>query len=74
MRAINVAPRDYQIVLPNGQQPFIRIKGVVQEANDTGNETTYLLGAEGLTVIRNIRGERNLAALAPPFTNTIDDN
>ena len=68
-----VAPRDYQIVLPNGQRPLIRIKGVIQQANDTGNETTYLLGADGLTVIRNIRGERNLAALAPPWTNTIDD-
>ena len=67
-------PRDYQIVAPNSQAPLITIKSVIQQQNDVGNETTYLLGATGLTVIRNIQGERNLAALAPPFTNTIDDN
>jgi hypothetical protein len=65
-------PRDYQIVAPNSQAPLITIKSVIQQRNDVGNETTYLLGATGLTVIRNIQGERNLAALAPPFTNTIE--
>jgi hypothetical protein len=61
-------------VIPNGQHPSITIKAVIQQANDTGNETTYLLGADGLTVIRNIQGERRLAALTQPWTNTIDDN
>ena len=54
-------PRDYQIVAPNSQAPPITIKSVIQQQNDVGNETTYLLGATGLTVIRNIQGERNLA-------------
>jgi hypothetical protein len=66
------APRDYQIVTPNNQ-PVVTIKAVIQEQNDVGNETTYLLGADGLTVLRNIRGERKLAAMSPPWTNTIDD-
>jgi hypothetical protein len=67
------APRDYQIVTPNNQ-PVVTIKSVIQEQNDVGNETTYLLGADGLTVVRSIRGERRLAAMSSPWTNTIDDN
>jgi hypothetical protein len=41
---------------------------------DAGNGTTYLLGADGLTEIRNIKQERRLSASAPRWTNTIDDN
>ena len=64
---------DYQVVTSKDLRPIATIRSVIQQVNDSGNETTYLLGAEGLTVIRNIGGERKLAAQAPRWTNTIDD-
>jgi hypothetical protein len=70
----DLTPRDYNIVIPNVQGPALTIKSVIQQANDVGNQTTYLLGAGGLTVVRNIRAERGLAAITQPWTNTIDDN
>jgi len=65
---------DYQILLPATTQPIAIVKGVQQEESDSGNGTIYLLGADGLTVVRNIKCERKLAAMTPPWTNTIDDN
>jgi uncharacterized membrane protein len=50
------------------------VKAVVQQQTDEGNGTIYLLGADGLTVIRNVRTERRLAAMSPAWTNTIDNN
>jgi len=71
-RALTV-PQDYQIIEPLTSKSVVTIKAVVQQQTDEGNGTTYLLGANGLTVIRNIKIERKLAAIAPAWTNTIDD-
>jgi hypothetical protein len=69
-----VTARNYEIMVPAASRPVAIIKGVVQQQTDVGNGTTYLLGDEGLTVIRNIRSERRLAGMGPRWTNTIDDN
>ena len=66
-------PTDYQVVTSKDLRPIATIRSVIQKVNDLGNQTTYLLGAEGLTVIRNMGGERKLAQQAPRWTNTIDD-
>jgi hypothetical protein len=65
---------DYEIFPPSSTQPLLTVKGVLQQETDSGNGTTYLLTGDGLTVIRDIKAERRLAASAPPWTNTIDDN
>jgi hypothetical protein len=65
---------DYVVLASASSQPLWTIKGVLQEATDSGNDTTYLLGRDGLTEIRDIQAERRLAASAPHWTNTIDDN
>lgn len=65
---------DYVVFAASNSQPLWTVNGVLQEATDSGNGTTYLLGADGLTEIRNIEAERRLAASVPPWTNTIDDN
>jgi len=68
------APVDYEIFTPTGSQPLMTIRNVIQRETDAGNGTTYLLGKNGLTVIRNIKAENRLAATAPAWSNTIDDN
>jgi hypothetical protein len=68
------APQDYQIIEPSGSRPAAIVKAVVQQQTDETNGTTYLLGEDGLTVIRNVKSERKLAAMSQPWTNTIDDN
>jgi hypothetical protein len=68
------APQDYQIIKPSAPEAVALVKAVVQQQTDEGNGTTYLLGADGLTVIRNVRAEKKLAAMSPAWTNTIDDN
>ena len=65
---------DYDVITPSNSQPLFTAKDVLQEARDSANGTTYLLGTNGLTVIRDILAERRLAASAPGWTNTIDDN
>jgi hypothetical protein len=65
---------DYQIIKPSARESIATIRGVVQQQTDEGNAATYLLGADGLTVIRNVKSERRLAAMSPAWTNTIDDN
>ncbi len=65
---------DYEVFAQSSRQPLLTIKGVLQQEMDAGNGTTYFLGADGLTEIRNIKVERRLAASVPPWTNTIDDN
>jgi hypothetical protein len=66
-------PQDYEVIEPLASHAIAIVKGVVQQQTDEGNGTTYLLGTEGLTVIRNISAERKLAATALHWTNTIDD-
>lgn len=65
---------DYEVFVPSSTQPLLTLKGIIQQETDSGNGTTYLLGADGLIEIRNIKVERRLAASAPAWTNTIDDN
>jgi hypothetical protein len=65
---------DYEVFVQSSAQPLLTIRGVVQEETDGGNGTIYLLGGDGLTEIRNVKVERRLAASAPAWTNTIDDN
>jgi hypothetical protein len=60
--------QDFQILTPSAT-PAMTVKGVVQEEVNQEDGTIYLLGAQGLTVIRNIQSERRLAAMAPPFTS-----
>jgi hypothetical protein len=66
-------PQDYEVIEPLASHAIAIVKGVVQQQTDESNGTTYLLGTQGLTVIRNIGAERKLAATAPHWTNTIDD-
>lgn len=66
--------RNYKITEPSAPETVFTIKDVVQQQTDEGTGTTYLLGADGLTVLRNLKTERRLAATAPAWTNTIDDN
>jgi hypothetical protein len=65
--------QDYQILTPASSQPVAVIKGVQQEQIDDATGTIYLLGGDGLTVVRNPGCERKLAEMTPPWTNTIDD-
>jgi len=69
----STVPHDYQIIEPLTSKSVVTVKAVVEQQTDELNGTTYLLGANGLTVIRNIRIERELAASTPAWTNTIDD-
>jgi hypothetical protein len=65
---------DYEVFGSSSTQPLLTVKRVLQRETDSGNGTTYLLGVDGLTEIRDIEAERKLAASAPAWTNTIDDN
>jgi hypothetical protein len=65
---------DYEVFASSSTQPLLTVKRVLQRVTDSGNGTTYLLGVEGLTEIRDKEAERRLAASAPAWTNTIDDN
>jgi hypothetical protein len=67
-------PMDYAIFAPTSSKPVAIVKNILQQVTDEGNGTVYLLGTDGLTVIRNIKGERRLAATAPSWNNTIDDD
>lgn len=59
-------PADYQVISSRESRPVATIRSVIQEVNDPDNKTTYLLGATGLTVVRNILAERIFSALFSP--------
>jgi hypothetical protein len=67
------AAADYQVVLSSGPQQVVRVREVIQQLRDEANGTTYLLGADGLTVIRDLKREEDVAGTAPVWRNTIDD-
>jgi len=58
-------PRDYQVVdtsKPSGSALVATVKQVVQKVVDSYTGTTFLLGSEGLTVVRRISVEDELRA------------
>ena len=52
-----VAAQDYQIIDKRDSTVLSTVKQVHQELNDFASGATYLLGQDGLTVIRNPRAE-----------------
>jgi len=44
----------------------------VQQQTNEATGTTYLLGEDGLTVIRNVKSERKLEAMSPALTDKYD--
>ena len=71
---VSGAPADYQLILPSRTQQVLTIRAVIQQLKDEANGTTYLLGSDGLTVIRDLKREQDLEGTAPVWRNTIDDN
>ena len=69
---VSSAPRDYQVILPSRPQQVLTVREVIQQLRDEANGTTYLLGSDGLTVIRDSKREEDLEDRAPVWT--IDDN
>ena len=65
---------DYQVILPSTPQQVLTVREVIQQLRDQANGTTYLLGADGLTVIRDLKREQDLEGTSPVWRNTIDDN
>jgi hypothetical protein len=65
---------DYQLILPSRPQQVLTVREVIQQLRDEANGTTYLLGSDGLTVIRDLKREQDLEGTAPVWRNTIDDN
>jgi len=65
---------DYQVILPSRPQQTLTVRAVIQQLRDEANGTTYLLGSDGLTVIRDLKREQDLEGTAPIWRNTIDDN
>jgi hypothetical protein len=70
---VSGAPADYQVILPSRPQQVLTVRDVIQQLRDEANGTTYLLGSDGLTVIRDLKREEDLAGMAPVWRNTIDD-
>jgi hypothetical protein len=70
---VSGAPADYQLILPSRTQQVLTIRAVIQQLKDEANGTTYLLGSDGLTVIRDVKREQDLEGMAPVWRNTIDD-
>jgi hypothetical protein len=67
------ASADYQVILPSRPQQVLTIRAVIQQLRDEANGTTYLVGSDGLTVIRDLKREEELEGTAPVWRNTIDD-
>jgi hypothetical protein len=67
-----VIPQDYQIIEPSTSRPVATVKAVVQQQTNEATGTTYLLGQDGLTVIRNVKIERRLEAMSPDLTDKYD--
>ena len=65
---------DYQVILPSRPQQILTVREVIQQLRDEANGTTYLLGSDGLTVIRNLKSEADLGGSAPVWRNSIGDN
>jgi hypothetical protein len=65
---------DYQVILPSRPQQVLTVREVSQQLRDEANGTTYLLGSDGLTVIRNLKSEADLEGTAPIWRNSIGDN
>ena len=70
---VSGASADYQLILPSRPQQVLTVREVIQQLKDEANGTTYLLGSDGLTVIRDLKREEDLAGMAPVWRNTIDD-
>lgn len=68
----SVTPQDYQIIEPSTSRPVAIVKAVVQQQTNEATGTTYLLGQDGLTVIRNVKSERKLEAMSPDLTDKYD--
>jgi hypothetical protein len=47
---------------------------LIQQLKDEAHGTTYLLGSDGLTVIRDLKREGDFEGTDPVWRNTIDDN
>jgi hypothetical protein len=71
---ISSASAAYQVILPSRPQQILTVREVIQQLRDEANGTTYLLGSDGLTVIRDLKREQDLEGTAPIWRNTIDDN
>jgi hypothetical protein len=71
---ISSVSADYQVILPSRPQQIFTVREVIQQLRDEANGTTYLLGSDGLTVIRDLKREQDLEGTAPVWRNTIDDN
>jgi hypothetical protein len=69
---VSSAPKDYQVILPSRPQQVLTVREVIQQLRDEANGTTYLLGSDGLTVIRDWRREVDLEERAP--VRNIDDH
>jgi hypothetical protein len=71
---VSRASKDHQVILPSRPQQVLTVREVIQQLRDEANGTTYLLGSDGLTVIRDLKREGALEERAPVWRNTIDDN
>lgn len=65
-------PHDYLVIARAHATPIATVPAVVQRQIDEVCGTTYLLGANGLTVIRNIGREHNYAEMAAGWTSDND--
>jgi hypothetical protein len=68
---VSNAPQDYQVILPSRPLQVLTVREVIQQLRDEANGTTYLLGSDGLTVIRDWKREEDLQERASVWT--IDD-
>ena len=68
---VSSAPKDYQVILPSRPQQVLTVREVIQQLRDEANGTTYLLGSDGLTVIRDWKREVDLEERAAVWN--IDD-
>jgi hypothetical protein len=71
---VSGASADYQLILPSEPQQVFTVKEVIQRLKDEAHGTTYLLGSDGLTVIRDLKREGDFEGTDPVWRNTIDDN
>ena len=70
---VSSASEDYQVTLSSRRKQVLMVREVIQKLRDESNGTTYLLGSDGLTVIRDLKREQYLAATAPGWRIAIDD-
>jgi hypothetical protein len=62
---VSSASEDYQVILPSRPKQVLMVREVIQQLKDEANGTTYLLGSDGLTVIRDLKREEDLERTAP---------